>query len=215
MALVYISSPRWCASPLTSFDQWCVVSVLGAAQVHLSWPSELGADQVGVHGLADSVRDGVLLVVQVAVVEVLESCSSCSSRVVDIPVGYLVGDAQCTLCTGPWGSTGPVLGMVLSACCCATTGAVADSSRVCLLRQWILVLRFYLVRFWKNCTHFRHQGGTQILKSTLRPALHSRSGEVCTVDVSIAEQLHMKNLDSFSCKPLVFGRIFQAVGRLR
>ena len=28
----------------------------------LSWPCELGADQVRVHGLADSVRDGVLLV---------------------------------------------------------------------------------------------------------------------------------------------------------
>ena len=28
-----------------------------------------------------------------------------------------------------------VLGMVLSACCCATTGAVADPSRGCLVRQ--------------------------------------------------------------------------------
>ena len=76
MAPMYISSPRWCTSPLTSFDQWCVVSVLGAAQVHLSWPCELGADQVRVHGLADSVRDGVLLVGLVVVVEVLQSCSS-------------------------------------------------------------------------------------------------------------------------------------------
>ena len=25
----------------------------------------------------------------------------------DIPVGYLVGDAQCTLGIGPWSSTGP------------------------------------------------------------------------------------------------------------
>ena len=41
MAPMYISSPRWCTSPLTSFDQWCVVSVLGAAQVHLSWPVNL------------------------------------------------------------------------------------------------------------------------------------------------------------------------------
>ena len=70
MAPMYISSPRWCTSPLTSFDQWCVVSVLGAAQVHLSWPCELGADQVRVQGLADGVRDAVLLVVLVAVVEV-------------------------------------------------------------------------------------------------------------------------------------------------
>ena len=31
---------------IDEFDQWCVVSVLGAAQVHLSWPCELGADQV-------------------------------------------------------------------------------------------------------------------------------------------------------------------------
>ena len=37
--------------------------------MHLSWPCELGADQVRVHGLADSVRDVVLLVVLVAVVE--------------------------------------------------------------------------------------------------------------------------------------------------
>ena len=31
---MYISSPRWCTSPLTNFDCWCVVSALGAAQVH-------------------------------------------------------------------------------------------------------------------------------------------------------------------------------------
>ena len=52
------------------------------------------------------------------------------------------------------------------------------------------------------------EGGTQTLKSTLRPALHSRSGEVCTVDASIAEQLHLEIGDSFSYEPLVFGRLF-------
>ena len=31
---LYISSLRWCTSPLTNFDWWCVVSVHGAAQVH-------------------------------------------------------------------------------------------------------------------------------------------------------------------------------------
>ena len=70
-------------------------------------------------------------------------------RVLDIPVGYLVGDAQCTMCTGPWSSTGPVFGMVLSARCCATTGAVADSARVCLVRQWIHSA-FLLGAVWKN-----------------------------------------------------------------
>ena len=34
MAPVYTSSLRWCTSPLTNFDRWCVVSALGAAQVH-------------------------------------------------------------------------------------------------------------------------------------------------------------------------------------
>ena len=31
-----------------------------------------------------------------------------TDRLVDIPVGYRAGDAQCALCTGPWSSTGPV-----------------------------------------------------------------------------------------------------------
>ena len=34
MAPMYISSLKWCTSPVTSFDWWSVVSVLGAAQVH-------------------------------------------------------------------------------------------------------------------------------------------------------------------------------------
>ena len=72
-------------------------------------------------------------------------------RVLDIPVGYLVGDAQCTLCTGPWSPTGPVFGTVLSARCCATTGAVADSARGCLVRQWIHSA-FLLGAVWKNVT---------------------------------------------------------------
>ena len=54
------------------------------------------------------------------------------------------------------------------------------------------VLRLYLVGYGRISTYFLREGGTQILKSTLCPALHSRSGEVCTVDASIAEQLHLE-----------------------
>ena len=46
------------------FDAFCVIHTLGAAQVHcrgLVTPPVLGAVQVGVHDLADRVRDGVLL----------------------------------------------------------------------------------------------------------------------------------------------------------
>ena len=154
----------------------------------------------------------------------LQSCSSCSSspcRMCSVPrfssstecwtfqlgTSLAMHSAHCAQDRGV--PQVQVLGMVLSACCCATTGAVADSSRVCLLRQWIHVLRLYFGAFWKNCTHFLHEGGTQILKSTLRPALHSRSGEVCTADALIAEQFHLEISDSFSYEPLVFGRLFQ------
>ena len=41
MAPMYISIPRWCTSPLTNFDWWCVASVLGAAQVHCHGPVNL------------------------------------------------------------------------------------------------------------------------------------------------------------------------------
>ena len=78
-----------------------------------------------------------------------------------------------------------------------------------LVRQWIHFLRLYLVGLWKNFTYFLRVGGTQTLKSTLRPALPSRSGEVCTVDASIAEQLHLEIWTVFFYEPLVFGRFFQ------
>ena len=99
------------------------------------------------------------------------------------------------------GSTGPVFGMVLSARCCATTDAVADPARVCLVRQWIHSA-FLLGAVWKNFAYFLREGGTQILKSTLRPALHLRTGEVCTVDASIAEQLHLEIWTVFPMSPL-------------
>ena len=116
--------------------------------------------------------------------------------------------AETVLCTGPWSSTGPVFGMVLSARCCATTDAVADSARGCLVRQWIFSASL-LGGLWKNFTYFLREGGTQILKSTLRPALHSRSGEVCTVDASIAEQLHLEIWTVFPMKPLYSTDFFQ------
>ena len=62
---------------------------------------------------------------------------------------------------------------------------------------------------WKNSTYFYVKGGTQILKSTLRPALHSRSGEVCTVDASIAEQLHLEIWTVFPMNPLYSADFFQ------
>ena len=142
----------------------------------MSWPCELGADQ----------GDGVLLVVLVAVVEVLQSCSSCSSspcrmcsaassqfldRVLDIPVGCLVGDAQCKLCTGPWSSTGPVLwyGVQRPLLCnnrcrgrlySRMLGSTVDTCSASLLGA-----------FWKNFTNVLREGSTQILMSILRPAL--------------------------------------------
>ena len=56
---------------------------------------------------------------------------------------------------------------------------------------------------------FLREGGTLILKSTLRPALHSRSGEVCTVDASIAEELHLDIWTVFPLKPLYSTDFFQ------
>ena len=52
----------------------------------------------------------VFVVVQLSMSYVLCASVQFLDRVVDIPVGYLVGDAQCTLCRGPWSSTGPVPG---------------------------------------------------------------------------------------------------------
>ena len=141
---------RWllCISPvpLTSFDQ-C------ASCLYLEPP------RYSCHGLADSVRDGVLLVVLVAVVEVLQSCSSCSSslcRFCSVPsfssstefwtfhFGHLVGDAQCTLCTGPWSSTGPVSGY------CVERPLLCYNrcrGRLCSRMFGSTVLRLYLVRY--------------------------------------------------------------------
>ena len=62
---------------------------------------------------------------------------------------------------------------------------------------------------WKNFTYFLREGGTQTLKSTLRPALPSRSGEVCTVDASIAEQLHLEIWTVFPMNPLYLADFFQ------
>ena len=61
---------------------------------------------------------------------------------------------------------------------------------------------------WKNFTYFLRAGGTQTLKSTLRPALPSRSGEVCTVDASIAEQLHLEICTVFPMNPYIWQTFF-------
>ena len=67
----------------------------------------------------------------------------------------------------------------------------------------------YLGAVWKNFTYFLREGGTQILKSTLSPALHSRSGEVCTVDASITEKLHLEIWTVFPMNPLYLADFFQ------
>ena len=75
-------------------------------------------------------------------------------RVLDIPVGYLVGDAQCTLRTGPWSSTGPgswygvdVPVVVQQQVPWPTLLADAwfDSGYIFCVSTWWL---------WKNFTHF-------------------------------------------------------------
>ena len=68
-------------------------------------------------------------------------------RVMDVPVGYLVGDAQCTLCTGPWSSTGPGSWYgVERPLLCNNRCRGRLSSRM-LVRQWIHFLRLYLVGY--------------------------------------------------------------------
>ena len=126
-------------------------------------------------------------------------------RVLDIPVGYLVGGAQCTLCTGPWSSTGPVswYGVERSLLCNNRC-----RGRLCsrMLGSTMDTLSaFYLVRYGR----VSHIFYVKAVLRTLRPALHLRTGEVCTVDASIAEQLHQEICTVFSCEPLVFGRLFQ------
>ena len=86
----------------------------------------------------------------------LQSCSSCSSspcRMCSVPrfssstecwtfqlgTSLAMHSAHCAQDRGV--PQVQVLGMVLSACCCATTGAVADSARGCLVRPWIHILR--------------------------------------------------------------------------
>ena len=149
-----ISSPRWCTTPLTSFDQWCVVSALGAAQ-SLSWPT--------VHEMACFLWFWLPLWKSLQIMQLMFQQSVSYAfyisfefldRVLDIPGGYLVGDAQCTLCTGPWSSTGPVLGLVLSARCCATTGAVATLLEYTWLDSGYMFCVFTWVRYGRLSHNF-------------------------------------------------------------
>ena len=87
-------------------------------------------------------------------------------------VGAMDADAQCTLCTGPWSSTGPVPCMVLSACCCATTGAVATLLVYAWLDSGYMFCVFTWVRYGRISHNFYVKAvGTQILKLILHPAL--------------------------------------------
>ena len=112
----------------------------------------------------------------------LQSCSSCSS-------------SPCRMCSVPRFSSSTEcwtfqLGTSLTM---HSAHCAQDRLFSCMLASTVDTCSASLFgAFWKNCTHFLHEGGTQILKSTLRRALHSRSGEVCTVDASIAEQLHLE-----------------------
>ena len=92
-------------------------------------------------------------------------------RVLGIPVGYLVGDAQCTLCTGPWSSSGPVSGygvehpLLCNDRCrgrlfSRVLGSTVDTYSA---SAWVF--------FGRNFAYFLREGGTLILKSTLHPAL--------------------------------------------
>ena len=107
-----------------------------------------------------------------------------------------------------------VLGMVLSAWLLCNNRC---RGRLLLVDAWFdrgYIFRVYLGAVWKNFTYFLREGGTLILKLTLRPALHSRSGQVCTVDDSIAEQLHLEIWTVFPMNPLHSADFCSAVGRL-
>ena len=100
----------------------------------------------------------------------LRSCSACSSSS-PIVVGAMDVDAQCTLCTGPWSSTGPVPWYGVECPLLCNNRCRCHSARVCLTRQWIHVLRLCVGALWTNFAHFLREGGTQILKLILHPAL--------------------------------------------
>ena len=71
-------------------------------------------------------------------------------RVSDIPVGYLVGDAQCAQDRGV--PQVQFLDMVSSARCCATTGAVATL----LAYAWLDSGYMFCVVTWVRCGRFSH-----------------------------------------------------------
>ena len=82
-------------------------------------------------------------------------------------VGHLVGDAQCTLCTGPWGSTGPVSWCGVE---CALLCNNRCRGRLCSRMLGSTVDTFsasLLGALWTNFTYFLREGGTQILKCEL------------------------------------------------
>ena len=82
-------------------------------------------------------------------------CRTCSGtclvhfldRVMDIPVGYFVGDAQCTLCRGPWSSTGPGSWYGVERLLLCNNRCCGRLSSRMLVRQWIHFLRLYLVGY--------------------------------------------------------------------
>ena len=120
MAPTYISCPRWCTS-LTSFDQWCVVyleppryichGLVNVEPIRCSWPCRQCTRWRASCGFG--CRCGSHAIMQLLFQQSM-SFMFCASfqfldRVLGFLVGYVVGDAQSTLCRGLWSSTGPVL----------------------------------------------------------------------------------------------------------
>ena len=65
----------------------------------------------------------------------------------DFPVGYLVGDAQCTLCAGPWSSIGPVSWYGVDVPVVVQRQVLWPTLLANAGSTVILVLRLYLVGF--------------------------------------------------------------------
>ena len=119
-----------------------------------------------------------------------------------------VGAAQCTLCRGPWSSTGPVPWYGVDV-------PVVVQQHVLwltlLAHAWLdsgYIFCVYMGAFWTHFTQFLCEGGTLIRKSIVHPALPSLSGEVCTVDASVADELFRMEIRTFfPTSPFVFCRI--------
>ena len=99
------------------------------------------------------------------------------------------GAAQCTLCGGLWSSTGPVPWYGVDV-------PVVVQRQVpwptLLVHAWLDSGYLFCVYLAAFCTNF-----SQFLVSILHPALHSLSGEVCTVEASVADELFRMEIRTF------------------